>query len=63
MERLPEEHRVVLAWARDDYLGLDTPSWKDIGSRGRSHVDHVISQITSVAAGHRVAAGAREARR
>jgi predicted nucleotidyltransferase len=45
LERLPEEHRPVLARARAIYLGEEGERWEDIRPRIRPHVEHVVREI------------------
>ena len=45
---LPEEHRAVLAHARDIYLGKEPEEWGDLLPRVRPHADHVIGEIRRV---------------
>jgi predicted nucleotidyltransferase len=45
LERLPEEHRAVLARARAVYLGEAEEAWDDLGPRVRPHVDYVVGEI------------------
>ena len=45
LERLPDEHRAVLAHARAVYLGEADEDWTELDARVRSHVDHVLRQI------------------
>lgn len=51
LERLPEEHRRVLAHARAAYLGEEIEDWSDLVLRVRPHVDHVVTRIRTLAAG------------
>jgi predicted nucleotidyltransferase len=48
LERLPEEHRAVLARARAIYLGEELERWDDLSSRVRPHADHVVGEIEGV---------------
>ena len=48
LERLPPEHRAVLARARAIYLGAEPERWDDLRPRLRPHVDHVVGEIESV---------------
>lgn len=50
LERLPVEHRPVLARARSVYLGSDDDRWDDLRPAIRPHVDHVLGQIGRLAA-------------
>ena len=52
LERLPEEHRPVLARARANYLGEEAERWDDLLPRVRSHVDCVMHEIERLSAGH-----------
>ena len=45
LSRLPEEHRPVLARARDVYLGDRADTWDDLRPRVRPHVEHVMGEI------------------
>jgi predicted nucleotidyltransferase len=45
LERLPEEHRPVLARARAIYLGEAEEGWDDLESRLQPHADHVVAEI------------------
>ena len=45
LERLPEEHRPVLARARAIYLGDEEERWDDLRPRIRPHADHVVAEI------------------
>lgn len=45
LERLPGEHRAVLARARAVYLGEQEDRWDDLGPRLRPHCDRVIAEI------------------
>jgi predicted nucleotidyltransferase len=42
LERLPEEHRAVLARAQAIYLGEEPERWDDLRPRVRSHADFVV---------------------
>ena len=44
LERLPNEHRAVLARARAVYLGEAEDTWDDL-ERVRTHVEHVVSEV------------------
>ena len=50
LERLPEEHRPVLAHARAVYLGEEPEDWRAFDSRLRPHVDYVVARIRMLAA-------------
>lgn len=45
LSRLPDEHRAVLARARDIYVGEQEESWGDIRPRVSHHVNYVIGEI------------------
>ncbi len=45
LERLPEEHREVLASARALYLSGEYGHWDDLGRRVRAHTDYVVGEI------------------
>ena len=45
LERLPDEHRPVLARARAAYLGAEDDRWDDLRSRLRPHAEHVVDEI------------------
>jgi predicted nucleotidyltransferase len=45
LDRLPEEHRAVLARARAIYLGDADEHWDDIEPLVRPHTDHVVAEI------------------
>ena len=45
LDRLPKEHRVVLARARAIYLGDEEEHWDDIEPLVRPHADHVVAEI------------------
>ena len=49
VDRLPEEHRGVLARARAIYLGDEDERWDDLESRVRPHAEHVVAQIERLA--------------
>jgi streptomycin 3"-adenylyltransferase len=49
LERLPEEHRCVLARARAIYLGDEEERWEDLEPRVRAHADHVVAEIDRIA--------------
>ncbi len=50
LERLPPEHREVLARARAIYLGEEDERWDDLRPRVRPYADHVASEIRRQAA-------------
>jgi streptomycin 3"-adenylyltransferase len=50
LERLPEEHREVLARARAIYLGQEDERWDDLRQRVRPYADHVAGEIRRRAA-------------
>jgi predicted nucleotidyltransferase len=45
LERLPEEHRLVLARARAIYLGEEEERWEDIRPRIHPYAEHVMGEI------------------
>jgi predicted nucleotidyltransferase len=45
LERLPEEHRLVLARARAIYLGHEEERWDDIQPQVRPYADHIVAEI------------------
>jgi len=45
LERLPEEHRPVLARARAIYVGDEPEGWDDLLPRVRPHADYVVAEI------------------
>ena len=49
LDRLPEEHRAVLARARAIYVGDEEERWDDIEPRLRPHTDHVVAAINRLA--------------
>jgi predicted nucleotidyltransferase len=49
LDRLPEEHRAVLARARAIYVGDEEERWDDIRPRLRPHTDHVVAEINRLA--------------
>ncbi len=49
LERLPDEHRPVLAHARAVYLGEADEDWTELAPRVGPHVDHVLGQIARLA--------------
>ena len=51
LERLPEEHRPVLARARANYLGEEAERWDDLLPRVRPHVDCVMHEIERLSVG------------
>jgi len=48
LERLPDEHRAVLARARAVYLGEEPERWDDLRARVRPHADHIVGEIQGV---------------
>ena len=48
LERLPEEHRPVLARARAIYLGDEPERLHDLAPRVRPHADHVVAEIEAL---------------
>lgn len=48
LDRLPDEHRAVLARARAIYLGDEEERWDDMVPLVRPHVDHVVREIAHV---------------
>ncbi|WUI01153.1 aminoglycoside adenylyltransferase family protein [Spirillospora sp. NBC_00431] len=50
LDRLPEEHRPVLARARSVYLGDRADHWDDLRPRLRPHVDHAVGVIGHLSA-------------
>jgi streptomycin 3"-adenylyltransferase len=46
---LPEEHRPVIARARDLYLAGEDERWDDLTPRIRPHADHVVAEIERLA--------------
>jgi predicted nucleotidyltransferase len=48
LDRLPEEHRPVLAHARAVYLGDEGERWEDLEPRVRPHVDYVVGEIERI---------------
>jgi streptomycin 3"-adenylyltransferase len=50
LERLPPEHREVLARAREIYLGEKDERWDDLTPRVRPYADHVAGEIRRCAA-------------
>jgi predicted nucleotidyltransferase len=60
LERLPDEHRTVLARARAIYLGDEEERWDDLEPQVRPHADRVVAEIQRLAgrsAGDRRRAG------
>lgn len=45
LDRLPGEHRAVLAHARAAYLGEAEEQWDELGTRIRAHADYVAGRI------------------
>jgi len=45
LDRLPEEHRAVLARAREIYLGHEEERWDDLRPRVRPYADRVVAEI------------------
>ena len=45
LERLPAEHRAVLARARAIYLGDEPERWDDLAPRVRPHANYVVAEI------------------
>lgn len=45
LDRLPAEHRPVLAHARAVYLGLEAENWAELKVGLDPHADHVVAQI------------------
>jgi streptomycin 3"-adenylyltransferase len=54
LDRLPEEHRAVLARARAIYLGDEEERWDDVEPLVRPHSDYVVAEINRL-----VTAGSR----
>jgi predicted nucleotidyltransferase len=50
LPRLPVEHRAVLEYARDNYLAGDPEAWGDLLPRVGPFVDHVVREISALAA-------------
>ncbi len=48
LDRLPEEHRAVLARARAIYVGHEEERWDDLEPHVRPHADHVVAEINRV---------------
>lgn len=48
LERLPPEHRPVLARARAIYLGDEPERWDDLGPAVRAHAEHVAGVIERI---------------
>ena len=49
LDRLPEEHRAVLARARAGYLGVEEDGWADARQAVRAHAEHVAAAIRRAA--------------
>lgn len=49
MDRLPAEHRRVLAHARADYRGEEYPAWDDLVPAARAYADYLIAMIGDLA--------------
>jgi predicted nucleotidyltransferase len=49
LDRLPEQHRTVLARARAIYLGDEEERWDDIRAQVRPYADHVVAEIHQLA--------------
>jgi len=45
LDRLPPEHRAVLARARAGYLGAEDERWDDLAGDVRQHADYVVGRI------------------
>ena len=45
LQRLPDEHKPVLARARAIYLGEDEERWEDIREDVRRYADYVVGEI------------------
>jgi len=45
LDRLPDEHRAVLARARAIYLGNEAERWDDIRPHVRPHADHLVAEF------------------
>ena len=54
LERLPDEHRPVLARARAVYLGEATEGWDDLRDRLEPFRDHIVARVTQIDAERRV---------
>ena len=52
LERIPEEHRAVLARARAIYLGDEAERWDDVKPQVRPYADHVVAEIQRLAGAH-----------
>ena len=50
LDRLPEEHRPVLARARDAYRAGDDGRWDDLAARVGPCADHLAAEIERLAA-------------
>jgi predicted nucleotidyltransferase len=48
LDRLPGEHRPVLARARAIYLGHEEERWDDLRPRVRPYADHVVAEIERI---------------
>jgi streptomycin 3"-adenylyltransferase len=57
LDRLPQEHRAILARARAIYLGDEAERWDDIQPRVRPHAAYVVGEIERLAAGASQRAG------
>ncbi len=53
LDRLPEEHRVVLARARAIYLGDEEERWEDLEQEVRRHTGYVVGEIDRLGAASR----------
>lgn len=53
LDRLPAEHRPVLARARAIYLGEEEERWDDLRAPVRAHADHVVAEIRRLTGGVR----------
>jgi predicted nucleotidyltransferase len=49
IDHLPEEHRPVIARARELYLAGEDERWDDLLPRIRPHADHVVAEIERLA--------------
>ena len=45
LARLPDEHRAVVARAREIYLGNEDERWDDLEARIRSAAEYVVREI------------------
>jgi predicted nucleotidyltransferase len=52
LTRLPEEHRAVLARAREIYLGAEEEGWDDIRPHVRPYADWVVAEINRLVSLH-----------